>query len=152
MDEDGSARGGAWPLPRSCFDVDFGDGRPHGFAEISGLESDIKPVEYRHGDSEVFATIKMPGLRSVGNVTLKKGVIPQDSTFWDWLDQARLNVIKRRSVTIRLLDGAGEPKMVWTLTNAWPLRMTGTDLSPDSREVAVETLELAYETLIVKAI
>ncbi len=152
MGDDGSARGAAWPLPKFYFDVDFGDGRPQGFSEISGLESDIEPVEYRHGDSKIFSTIKMPGLRSVGNATLKKGVFSQDSIFWDWFNEAQLNIIKRRTVTIRLLDETAAPKMIWTLTNAWPTKVSGTDLRSDSNEVAIETLELAYETLTVKAI
>jgi phage tail-like protein len=152
MSDDGSAQGAAWPLPKFYFDVDFGDGRPQGFSEISGLESDVKPIEYRHGDSPVFYPIKMPGLGRVGNVTLKKGVFSKDSLFWNWFDEAKLNIIKRRTVTIRLLDETAAPTMTWTLTNAWPTKLTGTDLKSESNEVAIESLELAYETLTAKAI
>ena len=41
--------------------------------------------------------------------------------------------------------------MTWTLTNAWPTKVTGTDLKSDGSEVAIESLEIAYETLTVKA-
>lgn len=152
MGDDGSAQGAAWPLPKFYFSIDLGDGRPQGFSEVSGLESEVKPIEYRHGDSPVFYPIKMPGLGRVHNVTLKKGVFPKDSIFWDWFNQAQLKVIKRRTVVISLLDEKAEPKMIWTLTNAWPTKVTGTDLKSDSGEVAVESLEIAYETLAVKAI
>jgi phage tail-like protein len=151
MADDGSAQGTTWPLPKFYFNIDLGDGKTQGFSEISGLESDIKPIEYRHGDSKVFSTIKMPGLRSVGNVTLKKGVFTKDSVFWDWFNETKMNVIKRRTIVINLLDESAAPKMTWTLTNAWPTKMTGTDLKSDSNEVAIESLELAYETLAVKA-
>lgn len=151
MPDDGSAQNAIWPLPKFFFNIDLGDGKPLGFSEISGLESDIKPIEYRHGDSKVWSTIKMPGLRSVGNVTLKKGVFTTDSIFWDWYNEAQLNIIKRRTVTINLLDDKAAPKMTWTLTNAWPTKVTGTDLKSDSNEVAIESLEIAYETLVVKA-
>jgi phage tail-like protein len=151
MGDDSSARGAVWPLPKFYFDVDFGDGRPQGFSEISGLESDVTPIEYRHGDSPVFYPIKMPGLGRVHNATLKKGVFARDSIFWDWFDETRRNIVKRRTVTIRLLDETGAPTMTWTLTNAWPTKLTGTDLKSDSNEVAIESLELAYETLTVKA-
>ena len=93
----------------------------------------------------------MPGLRSVGNVTLKKGTFTKDSIFWDWFNQAQLNIIKRRTVVINLLDEKATPKMTWTLTNAFPTKITGTDLKSDSSEVAVESLEFVYETLTVKA-
>ena len=151
MADDGSAQGSTWPLPKFFFNIDLGDGKPLGFSEITGLESDIKPIEYRHGDSKVFSTIKMPGLRSVGNVTLKKGVFAGDSIFWDWYNESKLNIIKRRTVVINLLDEAASPKMTWTLTNAFPTKMTSTDLKSDGNEVAIESLEIAYETLTIKA-
>jgi phage tail-like protein len=151
MADDGSAQGASWPLPKFYFNIDLGDGKTQGFSEISGLESEVKPIEYRHGDSKVFSPLKMPGLRSVGNVTLKKGIFTKDSIFWDWFNQAQLNIIKRMTVVINLLDEKASPKMTWTLTNAWPTKVTGTDLKSDSSEVAIESLEIAYETLTVKA-
>lgn len=105
----------------------------------------------RYGDSPDFAPIKMPGLRSVGNVTLRKGVFTKDSVFWDWFKQTQLNIIKRRTVVINLFDEKAEPKMTWTLTNAWPVKLSGTEMKSDSNEVAIESLEIAYETLTVKA-
>ncbi|MFL6843848.1 MAG: phage tail protein [Allosphingosinicella sp.] len=151
MGDDGSARGAVWPLPKFYFDVDFGDGRPQGFSEIGGLESPVTPFENRHGNSPVFQPIKMPGLGRVHNATLKKGLFSRDSILWDWVDEVRRNIVNRRTVTIRLLDETAAPTMTWTLTNAWPTKLTGTDLKSDSNEVAVESLELAYETLTVKA-
>jgi len=151
MADDGSAQGTTWPLPKFYFNIDLGDGKKQGFAEISGLESEVKPIEYRHGDSPVFSPIKMPGLRSVGNVTLKKGVFTKDSIFWDWFNKAQLNIIKRMTVVINLLDEKASPKMTWTLTNAFPSKVTGTDMKSDSSEVAIESIEITYETLTIKA-
>lgn len=151
MVDGGGARGADREVPKFFFSVDLGDGRPLGFAEVGGLESDVKPIEYRHGDSKVFSSIKMPGLRSVGNVTLKKGVVGKDSVLWDWLAETKLDIVKRRTVTIDLLDELGAAKMSWTLTNAWPIKVSRTDPKSDAQEVAVETLEIAYETITVKA-
>ena len=151
MADDGSAQNAIWPLPKFHFKIDLGDGKEQGFSEVSGLESEVKPIEYRHGNSKVFSPIKMPGLRSVGNVTLKKGTFTKDSVFWEWFKESKLNIIKRRTVIISLLDETSSPKMTWTLTNAWPTKVTGTDMKSDSSEVAVESLEIAYETLEVTA-
>ena len=74
MADDGSAQEAVWPLPKFYFSIDLGDGKKQLFSEVSGLQTDVEPIEYRHGDSPVFSPIKMPGLRKVGNVTLKKGV------------------------------------------------------------------------------
>jgi phage tail-like protein len=54
-------------------------------------------------------------------------------------------------VIINLLNEKASPMMTWTLTNAFPVKMQATDLKSDASEVAIETLELAYETLAVKA-
>jgi phage tail-like protein len=151
MADDGGRQGTTWPLPKFYFSIDLGDGKKQGFSEVTGLESEAKTIEYRAGDSKVFAPIKMPGVRSVGNVTLKKGTFTKDSIFWTWFDETQLNIIKRKTVIISLLDEAGAPKMTWTLTNAWPTKITATDMKSDSSEVAVESLEIAYETLTVKA-
>ena len=151
MTDDGGAQGRDRPRPKFAFSVDLGDGRPQGFAEVSGLESDANPIEYRHSDGKVFSAIKLPVLRSVGNVTLKKGVLAKESIFWDWLAATRRNSIRRRTVAISLLDEAGAPKMRWTLTNAFPVKVAGTDPKPDSEEVAVETVEIACESMAVEA-
>jgi len=52
-------------------------------------------------------------------------------------------------VTISLLDEAGAATMVWTLTNAWPAKITGTDLKSDGNEVAIESIEIAHEGLTI---
>jgi phage tail-like protein len=91
----------------------------------------------------------MPGIKKYGNVTLKKGVFKSDNKFWDWFNQIKMNTIKRVPVTISLLDEAGKPTMVWTLTNAWPTKITGTDLKAEGNEVAVETIEIAHEGLTI---
>lgn len=54
-------------------------------------------------------------------------------------------------MTISLLDEGGAATMVWTLTQAWPVAVTSSDLSSDGNEVAIESLELAYETVVITA-
>ena len=91
----------------------------------------------------------MPGIVKSGNVTLKKGVCPNDEKMWEWFEQTNLNPIARRAITIRLLDEDANPTMVWTLTNAWPVRFTGTDLKSDSKEVGVESIEIAHQGVAI---
>ena len=56
----------------------------------------------------------------------------------------------RLSVTISLLDEARKPTMIWTLTNAWPTKICGTDLKSDGNEVAIESIEVAHEGLKIE--
>jgi phage tail-like protein len=82
---------------------------------------------------------------------MRKGIFVNDSKFWTWYNEIKMNTIARRTVVVNLLDETGTPKMVWTLNNAWPTKITGTDLKSEGNEVAVESIELAFETLTVAA-
>jgi phage tail-like protein len=146
---DGSAQStSVWPLPKFYFEVKWDNAVMH-FQEVSGLDVEAQPLEYRHGDSPQFSVIKMPGLKKFSDVTLKKGVFKSDNKFWDWFNQIKMNTIKRKTVTISLLDETGAPTMVWTLTNAWPSKVTGTDLKAEGNEVAVETIVICHEGLTI---
>jgi phage tail-like protein len=147
----GEVQNNIWPLPKFYFSVQLGDDSTVNFQEVSGLESETKPIEYRHGNSPSFYPIKMPGLGRVGNVTMRKGIFVNDIKFWTWYNEIKMNTIARRTVVVNLLDETGAPKMVWTLNFAFPTKITGTDLKSEGNEVAVESLELAYETLVVSA-
>ncbi|WP_246022089.1 phage tail protein [Flavobacterium cellulosilyticum] len=89
----------------------------------------------------------MPGLVKFGNITLKKGVFIKDNLFIEWYTTVKMNTVKRTTITINLIDEGGNPTMTWTLQNAWPTKVTGTDLKSDGNEVAVETIEIAHEGL-----
>lgn len=149
MAEEGSAQStSVWPLPKFHFQVKW-DAEVMSFQEVSGLDMEAQLIEYRHGDSKEFSTVKMPGIKKFGNVTMKKGVFKSDNKFWDWFNEIKMNTIKRKPVTISLLDEEGAATMVWTLANAWPTKITGTDLKSDGNEVAIESIEIAHEGLTI---
>jgi phage tail-like protein len=150
MADDGSAQStSVWPIPKFHFEVKW-DSEVMSFQEVSGLDVEAQPIEYRTGDSPTFGTVKMPGLIKSSNITMKKGVFKSDNKFWDWFNQIKMNTIKRIPVTISLLDESGSPTMVWTLTNAFPTKITGTDLKADGNEVAIETIEIAHEGITIE--
>ncbi len=149
MAEDGSTQSAnIWPLPKFHFEVKW-DTNVMSFQEVSGLDIQSEEIKYRAGDSKVFSVVKMPGMVKFGNVTMKKGVFKGDNKFWDWLNQIKLNTIKRVPVTISLLDESSAPTMVWTLKNAWPTKISSTDLKAEGNEVAIESIEIVHEGLTI---
>lgn len=138
-----------YPLPKFHFKVDW-NGQEIAFTEVSGLEITSEIIEYREGSSPEYSTIKMPGLRKFGNITLKKGTFAGSNEFYDWFNTVNLNKIERRTVTISLLNEKHEPVVIWKVQNAWPTKITPTDLKSDGNEVAIETLELAHEGLVIE--
>ena len=65
----------------------------------------------------------------------------------------------RNDVQIELIDiNGGAPQQiataitgtrVWLLTNAWVAKYTGPELDAKTSDVAIETVELAYEELVI---
>ncbi len=136
-------------MPKFHFKVMWNDVQMS-FQEVSGLDAQSEEIKYRAGDSSVYSVVKMPGLIKYGNVTMKKGIFKGDNKFWDWFSKIKMNTIERTTVTISLLDETDKETMVWTLKNAWPTKITGTDLKAEGNEVAVESIEIVHEGLEIK--
>lgn len=135
-----------WPLPKFHFEVKWGE-QVMSFQEVSGLDAQSEEIKYRSGDSKDFSVVKMPGMVKYSNVTMKKGVFKGDNKFWEWFKKIKMNTIERTTITISLLDEEHNATMVWTLKNAWPTKVTGTDLKAEGNEVAVESIEIVHEGL-----
>ncbi len=138
-----------YPLPKFHFQVDWG-GIKVGFTEVTGLDITTEVIEYRDGANPEYSTVKMPGQRKFSNITLKRGTFSNDNQFYQWFNSVQLNTIERRNLVISLLNEKHEPVIVWKVKNAWPLKVTTTDLKSEGNEVALESLELAHEGLTIQ--
>ena len=138
-----------YPIPVFHFRIEWG-GKNVGFSEVSGLTQELQVIEYREGSSPDYSTIKMPGLRKYNNITLKRGIAKSDNEFFKWLNSVKLNVIERRDLTISLLNENHEPVMVWKAQNAFPVKVEGPGLKSSGNEVAVESIEIAHEGLVLQ--
>lgn len=151
MPDEGNKQETPWPLPKFKFSVDWGDEMKNiAFQEVSGMDTEAQTIEYRENNSLQFSTVKMPGVDKYGTVTMKRGIFTADNHFWTWYKQIQMNTLKRQTVTIKLLDEMDKVMATWTLINAWPTKITATDLKSDTNEVAIDTLEIAHEGLTIK--
>lgn len=69
---------------------------------VAGLESEAQTIEYRHGDNKSLYPIKMPAIRSLGDVTMRKGILAKDSTLLTWDNEIKPNTMTRRRVYEKL--------------------------------------------------
>lgn len=138
-----------YPLPKFHFQVEWG-GASIGFTEVSGLDVQTDPIEYREGSSPEYIKTKMPGMQKFSNITMKRGTFKGDNDFYAWWNTVALNTIERRNVTISLLNENHEPVVVWKVKNAWPIKVQSTDLKADGNEVAIESIELVHEGLVIQ--
>lgn len=142
---------GQWPVPKFHFRVSIGD-EQMSFQEVSGLEQSTDVIEYRHGDSEVFSTMKLAGIVKTGTLVLKKGVFTDDDRLLEFFNQIYEKDYygqedTRMDILVELLDEMGETVMGWNIQRAFPIKFSGTDLKSTANEVAIESIEFAYESI-----
>ena len=137
------------PLAAFHYSVDWGGTRT-GFSEVSGLSFELDTYEYRDGTDPEYIITKMTGLKKFSNITLKRGIIPADNEFYDWLNTTRLNNPDKRNITISLLNEDHEPVMVWKIKNCFPTKVEGPGLNATGTEAAIETIELMHEGLTIE--
>ena len=108
-----------------------------------------------------YPSFEETGLVKHGNVTLKFGYT-LDSAFKTWIQECVSETrgeMPRSRVQIEMIDiNGGAPTTlvesisgtrVWVLTNAWVTKYNAPDLNASTSEVAIESVELAYEELII---
>ena len=138
-----------YPQLTCHFQVEWGGNRMS-FTEVSGLTLEHTVVEYREGSSPEYSPQKMPGLVKYNNIVLKRGIIKGNNDFYDWIQTIHLNQVERRDITISLLDANHEPVMVWSVKNAWPVKLESPVLKSDISEPAIESLELTHEGISIQ--
>lgn len=117
------------------------------FTEITGLEAELPPVEYRNG-SEDITVRKVPGLKKFSNITLKRGITGHVG-FWNWIVEAMNGKVRRTSGSIIMLDENRQEVMRWNFSRAWPTKYTGPSLGATKNEIAMESVVLAVESLLI---
>lgn len=142
------------PNPYSAFNftVEIDGTQIAAFQEVSGLDSENTPIEYREGADAMNTVRKLPGIEKYPNCTCKRG-ITGSLVLWEWRKQVRdggTAFPPTRSVTINLLDDQHNAVLKWKLTNAWCTKLTGPSLNAKGNEIAIETLELAYDRLDIE--
>jgi phage tail-like protein len=119
------------------------------FAEASGLEVDIQPIEYRNGAEDITMR-KVPGLKKFPNISLKRGILG-DPALWKWIQEAMDGKVHRTEGSVVLLDENKQEVMRWNFKRGWPCKWTGPGLNAKNNEIGMETLEICHEGLQLDA-
>lgn len=118
------------------------------FAECDGLEMTMDVKTIREGGNNT-GQVRLYGAVNLGTLTLKRGMT---ATFdlWDWFtklyepNQARM----RGTATVVLLAADRTSEQVrWVLEGCLPVKLKAPPLNAKDGMVAIEEMQLAYETL-----
>ena len=89
-------------------------------------------------------------MQKYSNITMKRGTFLGDNEYFSWWNSVKLNTIERRDITISLLNEEHAPVVVWKVKNAFPIKVQSTDLKSDANEVAIESIEIVHEGLVMQ--
>lgn len=120
------------------------------FTECHLPVASIDVIEYREGADLVNNVHKLPGLVKFGNLLLKRG-LANSMALWDWFNSFNQGGGNMQTVTVTLLDARKNPVIIWSFTNAWPVKYESPVLNGKTSALAIETLELAVEGMKVVA-
>lgn len=134
-----------YPYAKYRFTVEIEGISVAGFSEASGFDASIEVIKYREGNM-TQTEMKLAGLKSYSNITLKKGTT-DDKALYDWMIAGVNGAVQRKTITITIHDEDGNAKASWQVINAWPCKYTAPDFNATSNEVAIEQLEIAHEGL-----
>src|SRR5436305_800928 len=115
------------------------------FQEVGGLDATVDVTEYRQG-GDILNNRKFPGLTKHSNLSLKRGYT-DDQQLWKWFEDVMTGRTEniRKNISVVQLDMAGQEVYRWNLFQAFPVKYTAPAFNAKGNDLAIETLEIAYE-------
>lgn len=121
------------------------------FAECEGLGMTMLARTIYEGGNP-GREIQLPGTRSYGRVTLKRGMTA-DFDLWDWVDAfltpGPLDLRPDAEVVLLASDGTTE-RARFLLRRCLPILLKAPTLNAQQNAVAIEELQLVYESVVLK--
>jgi phage tail-like protein len=117
------------------------------FQEVGGIDSTTDVIEYREG-GDFLGPHKLPGQKKHANLTLKRGYT-ENKELWKWYEDVMNGKLAkaRRNISVIQLDMDGTEVMRWNLFEAFPAKYTAAAFNAKGNDLAIESLEIAYERL-----
>jgi phage tail-like protein len=97
------------------------------------------------------AVHQIPGRVKAGKITLKRGMTTSSELLSWYMDIVQGKISNsQRKISVVMYDSLGSEVMRWNFQNAFPSKWTGPAFASERSQVAIETLELVYQTMDVE--
>ena len=119
------------------------------FREVAGITNSITVIEHRENNAAgVQKVTKLPGNQTSGDITLRRGK-SGDRALWDWFKQVRDGDVAgaRRNGSVILYDYEHGEVARYNFVNAWPSKLSITNLSSPGNDIVVEECVISHEGL-----
>lgn len=119
------------------------------FQEVSGLSVEISTEDIVEGGENRF-THKAPAATKYPNLVLKRGTLSEDSVLVNWCKRVFESGLNGRiecyNLIINLLSAEEmQPLMSWNITKAYPVKWDVSGINAMQNELAIESMEFAYQ-------
>ena len=150
MPDDRSLRVTPWPAFNFRVEIVRDDGSSPlaraAFSECDGLEMTQEVKTLREGGNPLRVH-RLAGAPGCGQLTLKRGVT-EGADLWRWFSDSLRQPALRAGVTVIALQADGRtPWARFVLDRCLPVKLKAPALNARDGAIAVEELQLAYETL-----
>ena len=118
------------------------------FSELSGIVTEVEPVDFLESSDKEVIFKKLPGKRKPPHITLKRGK-SMSQELWSW-HEAVLNgdiAAARKSCSLVMFGFDGKPVARYHCENAWPSKLEIGALKAGASEVLMETVTIVCESL-----
>jgi phage tail-like protein len=119
------------------------------FSDCDGLEMNMEVKTIREGGNN-GRQIRLSGPVNYGQLTLKRGMT---ATFdlWNWFNATTTNPALRADAEVVLLAADGKTERArFILSRCVPIKLKAPAFSAKDGQVAIEELQLAFESLTLK--
>jgi phage tail-like protein len=134
------------PFANHRFRIEISGIAQANFSEVIIPDSTSEVIEHREGTS--VNVQKQSGLTAYGNLVLKWG-LTASMDLYNWrkmIEQGKVNSM-RRNIAVILIDEESNDAARWEFTNAWPCKYKAPDLNAKGNDIAIETLEIVFESM-----
>jgi phage tail-like protein len=137
-----------YPYTNNRFKVEINGINQTNFLEVIIPEVANDVIEYREGAQPTTAPLKQAGLMTCGNLILIWG-LNGSMELYNWrklVEQGKLSQAKR-NIAVTVMDEEGNDVVKWVFNNAWPSKYKAPDLNAMGNGIAIETLEIVFESM-----
>ncbi len=142
-----------YPLPVYNYKVEI-DGKAVAFSEVSGLSIAYETSTYVESPTSGVGPRRMymPSQRQSATITMKKGIVAGVSVpvLFGWISSIQLNRVDKKDIYVRLCDENGAAVVSWKVINAFPTKLDAPTFTANSNDVAIESMELMADGVVVE--
>ena len=118
------------------------------FAECDGLEMTMDVKTIREGGNN-GKQIRLTGAMNYASLTLKRGMT-ETFDLWKWIELVQTNPETRADATVVVFSPDKKVRAKFLLSRCLPVKLKAPPLNAAAGGVAIEELQLAYESLTLK--